>query len=174
MTTTHSTWFSLISRVIPAVLLLTGLLAESQGHSPNYAANAAAIPRCADTQLTVSVATAPSGLGLAGMVIQYRNVSVTACSFTGYPDIVSLNFTTGKSHAVRRLRNGCLGGWRSYITERRNLYLWSSYAPGKVSRRQWSSGPIVQRPSRKGALSSPRYGSTRPAPPGRSPSRAGC
>ncbi len=115
MGTTRSTCFSFTSLVIPTVLLFTGLIAVSQGHSPYYAANAAAVPRCIDTQLAVSVTAAPGGLGHAGMVIHYRNVSVTACSLTGYPDIVGLNFTTGTSHAAGHISNGYLGGWRGYV-----------------------------------------------------------
>ena len=118
MTTTHSVWISLFSRVIPTVLSITALLAVSQGHSPHYAAYAAAVPRCADTELAVSVAAAQGGLGHAGMVIHYRNVSATTCSLSGYPEIIGLNFTTGKSRAAGRIRNGYLGGWTGYVNKK--------------------------------------------------------
>lgn len=112
MTTSHSAWISHFARVIPAVLLFTGLLTVSQGHSPHYAANAAAVPRCAATELAVSVTASSGGLGHAGMVIHYRNVSATTCSLSGYPEIVGLNFTTGKSRAAGRMRNGYLKTFR--------------------------------------------------------------
>lgn len=115
MTTKYSTWFSPISRFVATVMSIIGLLAVSQGHSSYYAANAATIPRCVDIQLAVSATNAPGGLGHAGMVIDYRNISDTACSLFGYPDVVGLNFATGRSDAASLIRNGYLGGWRGYV-----------------------------------------------------------
>jgi len=118
MMTIRATWSSFISKVVHSVLLISGLVVVLQGHSPYYAARADAAPRCGDAQLNVSAVAAQGGLSHAGMVIKYRNVSTTSCTLTGYPNIVGLNFTTGKSHAAGHLSNGYLGGWEGYVNGR--------------------------------------------------------
>jgi hypothetical protein len=118
MMTIHTTWSSFISRVILAALLISGLVVVLQGHSPYYAANAAAVPRCVDIQLAVGATAAQGGSLHAGMVLHYRNSSSTACSLIGYPDIVGLNLATGKSHAAGHLSDGYLGGWEGYVNGR--------------------------------------------------------
>src|SRR5471030_1316363 len=83
-----------------SVLLITGLCTAFPVRSSNSAAGAVAIANCVDSQLAVTGIEAPGGSLHAGLVIRYRNVSATACSLTGYSDVVGINFETGKSRAA--------------------------------------------------------------------------
>lgn len=85
-------------------------------------AGAAALPRCRDTQLAITGVEAPGAAVTAGWVVRYKNVTATACTLTGYPNIVGVNFVTGKSFAAAHRRNGYIGGWqRSYSGEPKPL-----------------------------------------------------
>jgi hypothetical protein len=75
-------------------------------------ADAAALPRCRDTQLAITGVEAPGAAVTAGWIVRYMNVAASACTLTGYPNIVAVNFVTGKSFAAAHQRNGSIGGWR--------------------------------------------------------------
>ncbi|HEY5265990.1 MAG TPA: DUF4232 domain-containing protein [Acidimicrobiales bacterium] len=78
-------------------------------------AGATAVARCRDTQLATTGVEASGAAVTTGWVVRYKNVSATACTLTGYPNIVGVNFETGKSFAATHRRNGYIGGWqRSY------------------------------------------------------------
>jgi hypothetical protein len=113
MTTTHALRLRSVAGAILSVLLVTGLLAGLQLRSSIPAASVV-LPKCLDAQLTVTGVGAPGGSLHAGLVIHYRNVSATACSMTGYADVVGVNFHTGTSRAAGHLRDGYLGGWMGY------------------------------------------------------------
>ncbi len=115
MTTIRAHWSSFISRIFPTALLISGLIVATEGAPPHLAANAATVPSCADTQLAVNAVVAQGGSLHAGIILHYRNTSATACSLTGYPNVVGLNFSTGKSHTAGRSIVGYLGGWRGYV-----------------------------------------------------------
>lgn len=113
MATTHALRLKSVTRAVLSVLLVTGLLAVSQ-LSTSIQAASDVLGSCADTQLTVTSVEAPGGSLHAGLVIHYRNVSATACSLTGYSDVVGNNFETGRSRAAGHIRDGYLGGWMGY------------------------------------------------------------
>jgi len=98
-----------IARAILSVALITGLISVLPLHSPISAA--VALPNCVDSQLVVTGVEVPGGSLHAGLLIRYRNASTSACSLTGYADVVGINFETGKSRAAGHIRNGYLGGW---------------------------------------------------------------
>ena len=95
-----------IRGVILSGLLVVGLSMVMSLPSPDHAASVVAVPNCVETQLAVSGVGAPGGSLHAGVVIHYRNVSATACSLTGYSNVVGINFETRKSRAARRIING--------------------------------------------------------------------
>jgi len=113
MTTSHAIRLKSMTGAILSVLLVTGLLAMLQLRSSIQAASVV-MPNCVDTQLIVTGVEAPGGSLHAGLVIHYRNVSATECSLTGYPDVVGINFETGKSRGAGHIRDGYLGGWMGY------------------------------------------------------------
>jgi hypothetical protein len=103
-----------IRGVILGGLLVVGLSVVMSLPSPDHAASVVAVPNCGETQLAVTGVGAPGGSLHAGVVIHYRNVSATACSLTGYSNVVGINFETRKSRAARRIINGYLGGWMGH------------------------------------------------------------
>lgn len=104
------------------VLFLAGAGLVVTTTSSTVRAGAVALPRCRDTQLAVTGVDAPGAAVIAGWVVRYMNVSATDCSLTGYPNIVGVNFATGKSFAAAHRRNGYIGGWqRSYSGEPKPL-----------------------------------------------------
>jgi hypothetical protein len=85
-------------------------------------AGATVLPRCRDTQLAITGVEASGAAVTTGWVVRYKNVTGTACTLTGYPAIVGVNFATGKSFAASDRRNGYIGGWqRSYSGEPKPL-----------------------------------------------------
>ena len=131
--------------VIALFLAAAGLVVTTTGST--LRAGAAALPRCRDTQLVVTGVEAPGAAVTAGWVVRYKNVTSSACTLTGYPNVVGVNFVTGKSFAAAHRRNGSVGGWqRSYSGEPKPL-------------------PTVVLPARQGVASSMvEYLGASPAP----------
>jgi hypothetical protein len=114
MSTARALCLKPISGVILVLLLVGGLSVVMSLPSPDHAASVVAVPDCVETQLAVTGVGAAGGSLHAGVVIHYRNLSPTACSLTGYSNVVGLNFESGKSRVARRIVNGYLGGWMGY------------------------------------------------------------
>jgi hypothetical protein len=149
MTTTHAIRFRATAGAILCVLLITVLLAALPLRSSNSAAGAIAMPNCVDSQLAVTGVEAPGGSLHAGLVIRYRNVSATACSLTGYSDVVGINFGTEKSRAAGHIRDGYLGGWMGYKNGKSRplpLVVLRARNGGASSMVQWADGGTAQQP----------------------------
>jgi hypothetical protein len=138
-----------IRGVILGVLLVIGLSMVMLLPSPDHAESVVAVPNCVETQLAVTGVAAPGGSLHAGVVIHYRNVSATACSLTGYSNVVGINFEIGKSRAARRVINGYLGGWVGYKkgkTEPLPLAVLRARDGEASSMVEWADGGTDQQP----------------------------
>jgi hypothetical protein len=75
-------------------------------------ADAAALPRCRDIHITNNPTRGDSRAWSLHSSNGQLGVAASACTLTGYPNIVAVNFVTGKSFAAAHQRNGSIGGWR--------------------------------------------------------------
>lgn len=144
MTTTHALRF----KTTTGALLLV-LLAALPLRSTISAAGAVATPNCVDSQLAVTVVEAPGGSLHAGLVIRFGNVSATACSLTGYSDVVGINFKDAKSRAAGHIRDGYLGGWMGYKNGKSRplpLVLLRARNGEASSMIEWADGGTAQQP----------------------------
>jgi len=142
-------WLKRIPGEILAALVIAGLFVAMTLPSPDHAASAVAVPNCVETQLAVTGVGAPGGSLHAGVVIHYRNVSATACSLTGYSNVVGVNFETGKSRTGKHVTNGYLGGWMGYMkgkTEPLPLAVLRARDGEASSMVEWADGGTDQQP----------------------------
>lgn len=149
MATTQALRVKSLTGAILSALLITGLLAVLPLRSSIFAAGAIAMPKCVDSQLAVTGVAAPGGSLHAGLVIRFRNVSATACSLTGYSDVVGVNFETGKSRAAGHVRDGYLGGWMGYKDGKSKplpLVLLRARKGEASSMVEWADGATAQQP----------------------------
>jgi hypothetical protein len=84
---------------------LAAAVPAASGASPR------SLPRCRFTQLRISLAATPGGLGHDGVVIRFRDVG-PRCVLGGYPGVDGLSAAGTRAVSAQRSRSGYLGGLR--------------------------------------------------------------
>jgi hypothetical protein len=77
---------------------------------PSVPAASATSPSCTNDQLTTALGEQGVGLGHAGQVVVFTNVSTSACTLYGYPGVAGLDAAGTQIMQASRTPSGYLGG----------------------------------------------------------------